>query len=78
MVEGGLGPVLRHALEPDLNSETQACTAFKASVPDTMDLVDLVLVLQGSGVQVHGIVRADDPVQGPTARPPGTLPGNQS
>ena len=59
-VAGALGPVLRHALKPRTVSDTQTCTIVRASVPDTVDVVDLVSVLQAHGLRIEGIFRLDD------------------
>jgi hypothetical protein len=76
-VEGSLGPVLRHALKPHTVSNAQACTVFSAAVPESMDLVDLVLALQARGLQLDGIVCDDDPVHN-SKRSTDKSPGNQS
>lgn len=58
-VVGRLGPLLRHAMRPHTVSPTQTCTIVHAGVPDTMDLVDLVLVLEAKGLNVDGIFALD-------------------
>ena len=58
-VQGALGPMLRRALRPQTASQTQTCTILRTGVPDTVDVIDLVLVLQANGLKVEGIYRLD-------------------
>lgn len=58
-VLGAVGPVLRRALRPQTASRTQACTIVRAGVPDTMDLVDLLFLLQANGLKLEGIFQLD-------------------
>jgi hypothetical protein len=59
-VVGALGPVLRHALRPQIASQAQTFTIMRAEVPGTMDLVDLVFALQANDLKLDGIFRLDD------------------
>lgn len=52
-VGGGIGPVLRHALGPDLEAQTHRCTTLLAETAE--DVATLVAQLQAYGLRVESV-----------------------
>jgi hypothetical protein len=54
-VVGALGPVLRHALEPCGSAPPELHTVLRAGMPAHADLVDLVLLLDSTGLEIAAV-----------------------
>lgn len=54
-VMGTIGPVLRGALAPYASAIPELQTVVRTEVPEGRDLVDLVLLLESSGLEISDI-----------------------
>ncbi len=54
-IVGNLGPVLQRALEPYAAASRELQTILRASLPESGDLVDLVLKLEAKGLEIANI-----------------------
>ncbi|HSE10665.1 MAG TPA: hypothetical protein VLB29_18520 [Nocardioidaceae bacterium] len=55
-VVGALGPALCHALTPFAHAISEAHTILRAELPDGLDLVDLMGVMEAKGLDVVDVV----------------------
>lgn len=71
-VVGGLGPVLRAALQPLVATTSGHCTTLRTVLRHRGDVADLLAVLDAKGLEVtHVAVRSTPAVAGRTVRPVG-------
>ncbi|SKB10241.1 hypothetical protein [Aeromicrobium choanae] len=58
-IDGGLGPVLRNALGPDLEARTGTYTTLRAE--STSDLASLLAALHARGLRIESVFIVEPP-----------------